>query len=281
MAVTIQDIQQFVNTLKAISRYDFSQYSEKSLTRRLDKILVDNKMDMRKLVTKLRKDKSFLEKIVKEITVNTTELFRDPKVWHTLRYDILPEYEEMDSIKIWHPGCSTGQEVYSMLILLNEMNMFKKTKIWGSDLNIDVLESAKKGVYKYQFNIGYLDNFDKVIKENPKKTDEPYDVEYSKYLEINKAKDTIKVARFLLDKPVYAKHDLVKDDNIFSVKFDLIICRNVIIYFNHDLQNKVFSLFYDNLNDEGYLLLGMHETILGPFASKFDKIGQLYRKRPK
>ncbi|NJO68439.1 MAG: hypothetical protein HC830_03440 [Bacteroidetes bacterium] len=85
--------------------------------------------------------------------------------------------------------------------------------------------------------------------------------------------------QFLLDKPVFKKHDLVKDGNIFFVKFDLILCRNVIIYFNYELQNKVFDLFHNNLYPNGYLLLGMHESILGPHSSRFDRVGQFYQKK--
>jgi chemotaxis protein methyltransferase CheR len=84
---------------------------------------------------------------------------------------------------------------------------------------------------------------------------------------------------FLAEKPVYKKHDLVKDGNIFYVKFDLIICRNVIIYFNYELQNKVFEIFYNNLYNNGYLWLGMHESILGPYASKLEKSGHFYQKK--
>jgi chemotaxis protein methyltransferase CheR len=85
----------------------------------------------------------------------------------------------------------------------------------------------------------------------------------------------------LTDKPVYKKIDLVKDENLFHVKFDLIICRNVIIYFNNDLQNKVFNLFYQNLYNNGCLLLGIHESMLGPYASHFDKKNSAYFKKEK
>ena len=279
MIVSDQDIQLFISTIKKFSDYDFSDYSEKSFKRRLAKILSDDKSNINSLISAILKNKEFLEKVVKDITVNTTELFRDPEIWHILRYQILPRYKNNDTINIWHAGCSTGQEVYSMLILLNEIGLFDKTNIYATDLNVDVLETAKKGVYKYLFNIGYLDNFDKVIKENPFNYESYNDVPYSKYFGIDKSKDTIKMKSFLLQKPVYKKHDLVRDDNIFSIKFDLILCRNVIIYFNYNLQNKVFNLFYNSLYTKGCLVLGMHETILGQNASKFEKKGQAYFKK--
>jgi chemotaxis protein methyltransferase CheR len=279
MDVTDQDVQLFRYTLKNSSNYDFGDYSEKSLKRRIAKVLADNKLEINSLISTIRSDKQFLEKIIKEITVNTTELFRDPQVWQTLRYSIIPRYKSNQSINIWHAGCSTGQEVYSMMILLNELEMLDKAKIYATDINTDVIEAAKKGVYKYRFNISYLDNFDKVIKENPYNYEAFYDVPYEKYFDIDKSSDIITMKDFLREKPTFRKLDLVRDENLFYIKFDIILCRNVIIYFNYDLQNRVFDLFYKNLYPNGCLVVGLHETILGPFASKFEKRGQAYLKK--
>lgn len=281
MTITNQDLLLFINGIKSSSSYDFTEYSDKSLKRRLAKVLVDYKLDLNGLLMQLKSNPVFLEQVVKDITVNTTELFRDPNIWQILKYNILPKFKNQQSINIWHAGCSTGQEVYSLLMLLSELNMFDKAKVYGTDINSDVIQFAKKGTYKYRFNINYLDNFDKALKENPYNFEELIDVPYEKYFTIDKNKDTIKMSQFLLDKPVFKKHDLVKDGNIFYVKFDLILCRNVIIYFNYELQNKVFDLFYNNLYPNGYLLLGMHESILGPFSSRFDKVGQFYQKKEK
>lgn len=279
MILTDQEVIFFINTIKNISSYDFSEYSEKSLKRRLQKILLDNHMDLVMLINKLKTNPDFLEKTVKDITVNTTELFRDPQIWQTLRYRILPKFAKNKNINIWHAGCSTGQEVYSMMILLNEIGLLDKSKIFASDLNTDALEVAKKGVYKYRFNIGYLDNFDKVIKENPYNYDEYNDVPYDKYFKIDKVTDSININEFLRKKPIFRQHDLVQGGNLYFAKFDLILCRNVIIYFKYSLQNKVFKLFHDHLYTNGYLVLGMHETMLGEITSKFEKKGQAYRKK--
>ena len=279
MVLTDQEVIFFINTVKNASTYDFSEYSEKSLKRRLQKILIDNNMDLVTLINKLKTNKDFLEKTVKDITVNTTELFRDPQIWQTLRYRILPKFTDNKNINIWHAGCSTGQEVYSMMILLNELGLYDQAKIFASDLHVDALEAAKKGIYKYRFNIGYLDNFDKVIKENPFNYDEYNDVPYNKYFKIDKVTDTITMNEFLKKKPIFRQHDLVQGGNLYFAKFDLILCRNVIIYFKYSLQNKVFKLFHEHLYTNGYLVLGMHETMLGEITSKFDKKGQAYRKK--
>lgn len=277
--VSSQDIAKLISLIKNISRYDFEDYSEKSFQRRVEKILIDNRLNITALGEKLKSNKEFLEKTVKDITVNTTELFRDPDIWVTLKHRILPKYKNNKSIFIWHSGCSSGQEVYSLLIMLNEMGMFEQAKVFATDINTDMLEAAKKGVFRYRFNLGYFDNFDKVLKENPYNVDEVLDVPYSKYFDVDKAKDIITMKQFLRDKPIYRKHDLVNDKNIFYSKFDIIFCRNVIIYFNNNLQNKVIELFSNNLYKDGYLILGAHESILGPIANSFERTKGLYKKK--
>ncbi|MFP4447959.1 MAG: CheR family methyltransferase [Bacteroidota bacterium] len=279
MALSDKEVHYFVSTIKKHSDYDFSEYSEKSLKRRIQKVLDDNRIDIAKAITKLKSDRNFLERAVRDITVNTTELFRDPQIWQDLRFRILPRFKNNKNINIWHAGCSTGQEVYSMLILLHELDLYDKAKIFATDLNEEALEQAKKGVYKYRFNIGYLDNFDKVIKENPFNYEEYNDVPYSKYFRINKLSDTLEINNFLKDKPIFRKHDLVKGENLYFAKFDLIMCRNVIIYFKYELQSKIFKFFHEHLYTNGYLLFGMHESMLGETANKFDKRGHFYRKK--
>ncbi|RLD64424.1 MAG: protein-glutamate O-methyltransferase CheR [Bacteroidetes bacterium] len=278
--VTDDDVLKFISTIKNVSTYNFTNYSEKSFKRRAEKLLVDYKTDINGLIRKITNDKEFLEQIVRDITVNTTELFRDPDIWITLKYRILPKFKKNKSIFIWHAGCSSGQEIYSMLILLHQLDIFDKAKVFASDINTQMLENAKRGQYKYRFNLGYLDNFDKVIKENPYNYDDYKEVPYDNYFDIDKAKDIITMKKFLRDKPVYRKHDLVNDGNIFYSKFDIILCRNVIIYFNNKLQNSVIELFSNNLYRNGYLVLGAHESILGPISNNFERTKGLYKKKP-
>jgi chemotaxis protein methyltransferase CheR len=140
-------------------------------------------------------------------------------------------------------------------------------------------KKAKQGEYRYRFNLQYLDNFDKVIKENPYNYEDVKDVPYEKYFDIDKTQDTIKMKKFLRDKTVFRKHDLVNDKNIFYSKFDIIFCRNVIIYFNNNLQNKVLELFSNNLYRDGYLVLGAHESILGPVSNSFERTKGVYKKK--
>jgi len=278
-SITDSELLQIIQAIRSVSTYDFSEYSDKSLKRRFVKILMDSRITIHELMRQLKAQPKYAEEIAKRVTVNTTEMFRDPPAWFALRGEVLPKLAQKPVIRIWHAGCSSGQEVYSMAILLNEMGLLNKTEMYATDLNTDVINVAKQGIYKYKFNICYLDNFDKVIRNDLNNPLIVRDVPYSKYFEIDEFADKLKIRDELLKKPTYAKLDLVKDQNIFGVKFDLIMCRNVIIYFNYDLQNKIFQLFYDNIQDHSYFMLGIHESILGPFATKFEKRGYFYVKK--
>lgn len=167
MNVSDEELACFVKTLRDNGGYDLSDYSDKSLKRRLQKVLDDSRLPFGSFISNIKQDNIFSEKVLKDITVNTTELFRDPQMWQMLRHRILPRFKANKTINIWHAGCSTGQEVYSMLILLNEMGLLEKVKVVATDINGDVLDIARKGQYKYRFNINYLDNYDQVIKQNP------------------------------------------------------------------------------------------------------------------
>lgn len=279
MEVVEKDILSFQKIIRDYSVYDFTGYSLTSLRRRLTKILLEYEMNMDEMTGRMKTDPDFLENTVKKITVHTTELFRDPEVWKKLRTSLLPSWKDKDEINIWHSGCSTGQEVFSMMMVLDELGMLEKTNIYGSDLSEDVMEIAKKGQYKYSFNQSYLENFDKVMLNGNGDYSPQQVKEWHKYFSIDEVHDVIQMNKSLCLKPVYKKLDLVQDTNLFLAKFDLIVCRNVIIYFNYELQNKAFDLFYKNLNDNGILLLGVHESIMGPFARKFRKVSPFYYKQ--
>lgn len=275
MQEEIKDIQPFLQALKEKSDYDFTNYSMNSLNRRIIKIMNDFRMDFDELVKRISAEKDFREEVVRKITVHTTDLFRDAELWLHLRDEVIPRYARKKKISIWHPGCSTGQEVYSMMILLNEMKLLGKAEIFASDLNQDVLKISKQGIYKFIFNKDYVSNFDTVVNSDPGKKPTPHD----KYFEIDRSNDEIIMKEFLRRKPVYKKMDLVKENNPFEQNFDIIVCRNVIIYFNYDLQNRVIEKFYNNMNDEACLVLGLHESIIGASASKFIKKEKVYYKK--
>ena len=278
MEVVGKDIQNFQLTVRAHSDFDFSNYSHSSLRRRLNRILLELEMTMDQLVGQMKKDPAFLERIMRKITVHTTELFRDPEIWKTLKNQLLPSFSHQETIRIWHPGCSTGQEVYSMMMVLDVLGLLEKTEIYGSDLHQAIVDNAKEGKYKYRFNQSYLENFDRVILNGEGSYSMHQKKQWKKYFHIDETRDTIQMKDMLRYKPVYKKLDLVKDPNLFLVNFDLIVCRNVIIYFNTELQNRVFELFHKNLKEHGTLLLGVHESIMGPATKKFIRKDPFYYK---
>jgi chemotaxis protein methyltransferase CheR len=279
MSIENTETIRLVEAIKEHSDYNFEEYSEKSFQRRIEKILADQKLSLDELIDRISENHDFLEQVVKDITVNTTEIFRDTATWQILKYKILAHYKDKPTIDIWHIGCSTGQEVYSTLILLNEMDLFPKVQVFATDLNQDVLDVAEQGIYKFREIDEFIENYDQVMRNNPFDDQTHIDIPYQKYFDINRKKNLIKIKPPLLNKPVFKKHDVVTEGNIFDRKFDLIFCRNVLIYFNHELQNRLFDFFYDNLEPDGALIIGRHEGMLGEIASKFKKEESIYTKR--
>ena len=278
MEVVGKDIQNFQHTVRDHSDFDFSDYSHTSLQRRLNRILLELELNMDQLIKQMKSDREFTDRIMRKITVHTTELFRDPHIWKKMKDELLPSLSHQECIRIWHPGCSTGQEVYSMMMILDSLELLEKTEIYASDLHEEVLNTARQGRYKYRFNQSYLENFDRVMLNGEGNFSWNQRKYWKKYFHIDESRDTIQMKESLRQKPVYKKLDLVKDSNLFLVNFDLIVCRNVIIYFNAELQNRVFDLFHKNLNRQGCLLLGVHESIMGPSSRKFIRKDPFYYK---
>lgn len=279
MSVGENELDIFISCIKKKSTYDFSEYSEKSLIRRIEKVLLDNTCTFETLIEKISSDMRFLHEIVKQITVNTTELFRDSKFWQEFRHTLIPELEKKETIRIWHAGCSSGQEVYSMLILLNELKLLEKAEVYASDIHEDMIDIAKKGIFPYRHLDEYKEGFNKVIKDNPYGKAFQH-IPFDKYFEINKRKSTLEIADFLRNKAQFVSHDLVSLENPFpQVKFDIILCRNVLIYFNADLQKKIYHLFHKNMSPESYLILGMQESMGWFMRVLFTNKGCFYIKR--
>ncbi len=263
----------YLKELKKYSQYNFCDYSDNSINRRLEKILIDYNLSLAELLEKTKNDPSFVDNIVDAITVNTTELFRNPETWIYLFNKVYKQLKNKPVINIWHAGCSTGQEVFSSLILFNELDLLDKVNVVASDLNSKVIAKAQKGEYSYKINKNYIKAFDDLFKKLNLSSNT-----FEDYFEVNKEQDIIKIKDFIRTKPTFKRHDLVEEKIPFFQKFDVIFCRNVLIYFNGDLQLKIVRKFFDKLYDGGSLVLGTHEALHGFFKTRFNKHGMVYTR---
>jgi len=262
-------IQTILNDLLEIHGYDFSGYSPVSFKRRVNRLYnMDKFPSFAEFRYKIKNDKDFFRRFVEEVTVNVTEMFRDPSFHLCLKNEILPTLATYPLIRIWHAGCSTGEEVYSMAILLHECGLLHKSLLYATDINPGVLIKAKKGIFPLSELKSYSENY---IDAGGTQDFSSY---YSAKYNYAKFKD------FLSEKMIFSTHNLIADKS-FNV-FQLIICRNVLIYFNRELQNKVFGLFDDSLEKLGYLGLGSKETLrFSSIEEKFKQVNvkeKIYRK---
>lgn len=270
----ITEIKEYLKELKKHSPYDLCEYSDSSIYRRVNKVLIDHKLSLDELLDKTRNDSGFVERIVEDITVNTTEFFRDPEIWKQLYTKHFQGLKRKRVVNVWHAGCSSGQEVYSDNILLDELGVLDRSSVVATDLNTRMLGMAKKGEYNIRYNKLLTENFDAVFNSGEQKEK----AGVTKYFDISEKTGVIKVKDRLKKCVDFRKHDLVKGELNSYQKFDVIFCRNVLIYFNTSLQARILKRFHDQLTNGGMLILGNHEGLTGFFKTKFVKNGPVFVK---
>ncbi|MCS7075813.1 MAG: protein-glutamate O-methyltransferase CheR [Bacteroidia bacterium] len=249
------EVKYFAYQVKQNYGYDFENYAMSSLKRRLIRILsLYHLPSIEKLLEQIDKKKLDIEEVVRQITVNTTEFFRDPTTWQFIRSQLIPNLVHKPQIDIWHTACSTGEEVITMAILLAEANVLDKAYFWATDINDKVLEQAKKSEY-------HIRNWD-LLMENYHAYQPLYPIE--RYCV--KHSDKFFFHKSLLKNIVYQKFDLVKD--VHTEKYDIVFCRNVLIYFNQQLQNQVVDKLANCTKPRSYLVIGSKETIMWCRASE-------------
>jgi chemotaxis protein methyltransferase CheR len=268
--VSEKEAEQIISEIYDHSGYDFFHYSTPSLIRRFQRFIDLKKISsLDALFYLIGNDPETMNEFIEEITVNVTEMFRDPYFFKVIREQVLPLFRKNEPLKIWHAGCATGEEVYSMAIELKEQNLLENCIIYATDINQSVLETARKGAYS-------LENM-KLYESNFRESEAPGDLK--NYFEIKNGQAVIEAA--IRDKIIFSTHNLVSDQG-FN-KFDLIVCRNVLIYFNKELQNSVLQTFYDSLNPDAFLALGSKESILfSPVHSSMQEIHarfKIWRKK--
>ena len=268
--IDIADLKRISELIFQKYNYDFRNYAMSSFKRRVLRIMELKKFTVESLIKKLNESPLFINEFLDELTVNVTEMFRDPSFWRIMREEIIPAILlNHKQFKIWHAGCSSGEEVITMAIMLKEMGILHDVTLIATDLDTNILERAKSGVY-------------------PAKNMELNEKNYIRFQGTQTAlKDYYReengMAIFnkdLLANVSFRKHDLVLGD-VFN-KFDLILCRNVMIYFNQALQNEVLKKFHESLFKYGYLAIGSKESLIWcDYANRFIVVNneeKIYKK---
>lgn len=221
------------------------------------------------LIPRILYDQKFFHLFLGDLSINVTEMFRDPHFYRAVRQYIIPVLKTYPFIKVWHAGCSTGEEVYSMAILFTEEGIYDRIQIYATDFNSDALKKAKDGIYQqYQ-----IEEYDKNYQKSEGKAS------FTNYF--SSKYESVIINRSLKENIVFSDHNLVTDQ-VFG-EMNMIVCRNTMIYFTKKLQNRVVDLFYNSLISGGFLCLGTKESLR--FSSQqdnFDEIAikeRLYKKK--
>ncbi len=250
--------------------YDFRHYSRASFKRRINNFLSKTSFNKpTEIIPQLLYDRTLLESLIYNLSITVTEMYRDPFVYKAIRDKVVDILKTYPFVKVWHAGCATGEEVYSMAILLKEEGLYDCAQIYATDFNDEALEKSKKGIYPVESVKEYTVNYQ---KSGGKESFSKY--YHSKY-------DSVIVNQDLKKNIVFANHNLVSDSVFGEIHF--IMCRNVLIYFDQTLQNRVLKLFYDSLVNQGILCLGTKESIqFSDFQEHFkavNKKARIYQKR--
>ena len=266
--ITTQQLEELTDLVKKIYGFDFSDYSKASFKRRVVRIMMLKKLEFYDLKHIMVNDQLFFQEFLEQITVNVTEMFRDPVFYKSLCQQVVPYLSTYPHVKIWSAGCSSGEEVYSLAIVMKEGRLERKSFIYGTDINTGVLKEARKGIYSLRKIKSYAENY--TMSGISGSITDHFTIMY----------DAATVHNELKKNTLFSVHNLISD-NVFN-EFQLITCRNVFIYFETELQEKILELFYNSLCPHGFLCLGGKETIRSDkFRKKFKVINQkenIYQK---
>jgi chemotaxis protein methyltransferase CheR len=249
--------------------YDFRNYSRPSIERRIQQFVeLEHIESISDLIKPVLHSREFAFHLIKHFSISVSEMFRDPHVYQSILNHIIPILRTYPSFKIWHAGCANGQEVYSLAILLKEAGILDHATIFATDINEEALDTAKKGIYP----ICNIQSVCKSYREAGGKNS------FTHYF--HAAYNAITMDSELRRRITFANHDLVR--NTSFGKMNLIMCRNVLIYFDHELQKKAWQLFSRSLADDGFICLGSAEHLpLTGIYSEYETIdsnSKIYQK---
>jgi len=263
------ELKMLVEAVYLKYNYDFRDYTGASQKRRI--LVAMREMDcetVSSLQARVMHEPDGFAQLLQYLTIPVTEMFRDPEYWQAIREQVVPFLKTYPSLKMWIAGCSTGEEVYSLAILLQEEGLLERAIIYATDINPESLEAARRGVYGLDRMRLYTENYQ---KSGGKRA-------FSDYY--TAAYDGALFDRALVENVTFADHSLATD-SVFS-ETHFVSCRNVLIYFNRKLQDRVLGLFHESLCYRGFLGLGSKESIdFSSFANRFDSLARrerLFRK---
>jgi chemotaxis protein methyltransferase CheR len=249
--------------------FDFRSYAYASIRRRLwRRIEAEGLTTISSLQDRLLHEPAMMERVLLDLSINVTAMFRDPSFYLAFRKHVIPLLRTYPFIRIWHAGCSTGEEVYSMAILLEEEGLYERARIYATDINEVVVHRARAGIFPLDRMQEYTENY---IKAGGTRSFSEYYV--AKY-------DGALFSPSLQRNVVFSQHNLVTDRSF--AEFNVILCRNVLIYFDRALQTRVHGLFYESLVHLGILCLGSKETLrLSRYEESYEELSganRIYRK---
>ena len=264
------DIASLLDAVNQKYGYDFRQYSRAHIKRRImNRIAMSGIDDLNQFKRSILNDSLFASKFLQDLSITVTEMFRDPGFYRSVRENVIPVLKTYPFIKIWHAGCATGQEAYSMAILLKEEGLYNRTTIYATDFNQEALNHARSGIYSSKLMKDYTANYQ--LAGGRESFSDYYTSSYEMVIMNNDLKKNI----------VWANHNLVTDA-VFA-EIHLVLCRNVLIYFDKDLQRHVHNLFYDSLTKGGILCLGSRESLrFGHHSAAYqeiDKKQKIFKKK--
>jgi len=252
--------------------HDFRSYARASINRRVKHFLADSECTtISELIPKLLHDQTFFEKMVRYFSITVTEMFRDPLVYQGIREQVVPALKTYPYIRVWNAGCATGEETYSLAIVLQEEGMYDRATLFATDFNDAALEKAEEAIYQPEKIREFTSNYQKAGGKNS----------FSSYYHARYGAVTVDPS--LKKNITFANHNLVTD-SVFS-EMHLILCRNVMIYFSKPLQDRVLRLFSDSLVPNGFLCLGSKENLAfsevsDHFIPVDEKLRIYQKKRP-
>ena len=264
------EINLFLEALHQRYGYDFTHYAEASVRRRVRRFMEKNGYaQVSDMIPRLLYDDVFAQAAIHDFSITVTEMFRDPDFYQSVRKNVVPYLRTYPFIKVWHAGCATGEEVYSLAILLQEEELYERATIFATDINEMALDRAREGIYSLKDIRQYTLNYQKAGGLHS--FADYYHAQYESAIMNQSLKTNI----------TFASHNLVTD-GVFG-EMHLVFCRNVLIYFDRTLQNRVLGLFADSLNRGGFLCLGSKETLqFSNVAERFkvvDEHEKIYQRR--